>query len=157
MTARTCAAKVTVLSAVALTPALDELIPRHESGGNRLTIVDHTIAELKKRIDGSDTADVIVLSRPILDELQARSKLIKGSIVDIGTSYVAIGVRAPARHFDAGKAESCAPRRPIDLLRRSGEGHRITSQNRAAATSSIELLASPADAAMMRSKGMNPA
>lgn len=96
MTTLTHLAEVKVLSTVALTPALDELVPTYESGGNRLTIVYDTIAELKKRIDGGDTADVIILSRPILDELETRGKLLEGSIVDIGTSYVAVGVRAGA-------------------------------------------------------------
>jgi len=88
------AAEVKVLSTVALTPALDELVPNYESGGNRLTIVYSTIAELKKRIDGGETADVLILSRPVLDGLAAQGKVTEGSIVSIGTSYVAVGVRA---------------------------------------------------------------
>jgi molybdate transport system substrate-binding protein len=95
MTADARTAMVKVLSTVALTPALDELVPTFENGAP-LTIVYDTIAELTKRIDGGETADVIILSRPILDELDARGKLIGGSIVDIGTSYVAVGVRAGA-------------------------------------------------------------
>jgi molybdate transport system substrate-binding protein len=90
----THAVELKVLSTVALTPALDELVPRYESTGNRLTIVYDTIAELKKRIDGGETADVVILSRPILNAFETQGKLVKGSVTDIGASYVAVGVRA---------------------------------------------------------------
>ncbi len=82
------------MSTVGLTPALDELAPKYEAGGNHLTIVFSTIANLKKRIDGGETADVLILSRPLLDDLQAQGKVAKDSVVDVGTSYVAVGVRA---------------------------------------------------------------
>jgi molybdate transport system substrate-binding protein len=88
------AAELKVLSTVALTPALEELVPKYESTGNRLTVVYNTIAELKKRIEGGETADVVILSRPILDAFETQGKLAKGSVVDIGASYVAVGVRA---------------------------------------------------------------
>jgi molybdate transport system substrate-binding protein len=90
------AAELKVMSTVALTPALDELKLGFESSGNHLTIVYSTIAELKKRIDGGETADVMLLSRPILDDLAGQGKVTQGSIVNIGASYVAVGVRAGA-------------------------------------------------------------
>jgi molybdate transport system substrate-binding protein len=90
------AAELKVMSTVALTPALDELAPKYEAGGNHLTIVYSTIANLKKKIDEGETADVLILSRPVLNDLQAQGKVAKDSIVDVGTSYVAVGVRAGA-------------------------------------------------------------
>src|SRR3984885_494998 len=87
-TAGARAAELKVLSTVALTPALDELKPGFESNGNHLTIVYSTIAELKKRIEGGETADVIILSRPILDEFASQGKVAQGSVVTIGASYV---------------------------------------------------------------------
>jgi molybdate transport system substrate-binding protein len=99
------AAELRVLSTVALTPALDELKPRFESNGDRLTIVYNTIAELRKRIEGGETADVIVLSRPILDEFAGQGKIIQGSVVTISASYVAVGVRAGAPIPDISTVE----------------------------------------------------
>ncbi|HET7888893.1 MAG TPA: substrate-binding domain-containing protein [Bradyrhizobium sp.] len=99
------AAELKVMSTVALTPALDELKLGFESNGNRLTIVYSTIAELKKRIDAGETADVIMLSRPVLDELARQGKVTEGSIVNIGMSYVAVGVRAGAPLPDISTAE----------------------------------------------------
>ena len=86
------AAELKVMSTVALTPTLDELAPKFEASGNHLTIVYSTIANLKKKIDEGETADVLILSRPVLNDLQTQGKVAKDSIADVGTSYVAIGV-----------------------------------------------------------------
>jgi len=100
------AAEVKVMSTVALTPTLDELIPKYESSsGNKLMIVYSTIADLKKRIDAGETADLMILSRPVLDDLQTQGKVAQGSIVNVGRSYVAIGVRAGAPQPDISTLE----------------------------------------------------
>lgn len=100
------AAELKVMSTVALTPTLNELIPKYESGtGNKLTVIYSTIAELKKRIDAGETADVMILSRPVLDGLQTQGKVAQGSIVNVGSSYVAIGVRTGAPKPDISTAE----------------------------------------------------
>ena len=230
------AAEIKVMSTVALTPALDELAPKYESSGNHLTIVYDTIAVLKKRIDGGETADVVILSHPILQELEDKGKVAKGSSVDIGASYVAVGVRAGAPLPDIstpeklkaallatksisyadpskGGASGIYIAKVIDRLgitdqmkdktvlvpnAQAGElvargevemgvaqaseiaavpgthvvgplpgdlnsrivfsvGIGSASQNAAAARSLIELLASPAGAAVLKSKGMDPA
>jgi molybdate transport system substrate-binding protein len=91
------AVEITVMSTVALAPTLDEVKAKYEStSGNTLTIVYSVIADLKKRIEAGETADVMILSRPALDDLQSQSKVASGSIVNLGRSYVAIGVRAGA-------------------------------------------------------------
>ena len=100
------AAELKVTSTVALTPTLDELTPKYEkSSGNKLVIVYSTIAELKKRIEAGETADVMVLSRPALNDLQTQGKVSEGSIANVGSSYVAIGIRAGAPKPDISTAE----------------------------------------------------
>ena len=93
------------MSTVALTPALSELTPKFESGGNKLVLVYSTIADLKKRIEAGETADVMILSRPALDDLQTEGKVAQGSIANVGKSYVAVGVRTGAPKPDIGTAE----------------------------------------------------
>jgi molybdate transport system substrate-binding protein len=52
------------------------LTTKYESrSGNKLMIVYSTIADLKKRIDAGETADVMILSCPVHDELQAKGKV----------------------------------------------------------------------------------
>lgn len=100
------AAEIKVMSTVALTPTLAELTPKYEaSSGNKLTIVYSTIADLKKRIDAGETADVMILSRPALEDLQKQGKVAQSSIANVGSSYVAIGVRADAPKPDISTAE----------------------------------------------------
>src|ERR1700722_18504975 len=99
------AAEVTVMSTVALTPAFGELNKKYQTSGNQLNIVFGTIASLKKRIDAGETADVFILSRPVLDDLQTQGKVVQGSIANVGKSYVAIGVRAGAPLPDIGTVE----------------------------------------------------
>jgi molybdate transport system substrate-binding protein len=101
------ATEVKVMSTVALTPALDELTNKYEnSSGNKLVIVYGTIADLKKRIEAGETADVMILSRPALDDLQAQGKVVRGSIANVGSSYVAIGIRAGTPKPDISTAEA---------------------------------------------------
>jgi molybdate transport system substrate-binding protein len=100
------AAELKVMSTVALTPTLDELTPKYEkSSGNKLVIIYSTIAELKKRIEAGETADVMVLSRPALNDLQTQGKVSEGSIANVGSSYVGIGIRAGAPKPDISTAE----------------------------------------------------
>ena len=59
-------AELKVLTSVALTSVLDELAPAFEKAtGNKLAIEYGLAAVLKKRILDGETADVIVLTRPI--------------------------------------------------------------------------------------------
>jgi molybdate transport system substrate-binding protein len=99
------AAEVKVMSTVALTPAFGELTQKYQSSGNQLNIVFGTIASLKKRIDAGETADVMILSRPVLDDLQTQGKIVQGSVANFGKSYVAIGIRVGAVLPDIGTAE----------------------------------------------------
>src|SRR6201999_4255171 len=73
--------------------------------GHHLTIVYDTIATLKKRIDTGETADVVILSHPILQDYENNGRVAKGSSVDIGASYVAVGVRAGSPRPDISTPE----------------------------------------------------
>ncbi|HGM5324764.1 TPA: molybdate ABC transporter substrate-binding protein [Serratia marcescens] len=100
------AGDVSVMSTVAFKPALTRLAEQYQQDtGNTLHMTYGTIAGLKKQIDGGATADVIVLSRPVLDALQEQGKVARGSIVNTGSSYVAIGVRAGASQPDISTVE----------------------------------------------------
>jgi molybdate transport system substrate-binding protein len=68
--------EITVLTLVALTSALDELAPQFERmTGNKLKIGYSLIADVKKRIIAGETADVVILSRPAMDDLRSWTSL----------------------------------------------------------------------------------
>jgi molybdate transport system substrate-binding protein len=89
--------EITVLTSVALTSALDELAVKYErSTGNKLKIGYDLIANVRKRIIAGETADVIMLSRPAMEDLSKQDKFASGSVTDIAGTPVAIGVQAGA-------------------------------------------------------------
>ncbi len=80
------AGELKVMSTVALSATLDDLKLKFESAsGHKVTIVYSVIADLKKRIQDGEKADVMLLSRAALDDLQTQGKVASGSI---GTSPV---------------------------------------------------------------------
>jgi molybdate transport system substrate-binding protein len=101
------AAEIKVLSTVAMSATLDELKPKFEAAtGHKVTIVYSVIADLRKRIQEGETADVMILSRAALDDLQGQGKVLPGSIVNLASSYVAIAVRAGTAKPDIGSADA---------------------------------------------------
>jgi molybdate transport system substrate-binding protein len=99
--------EVTVLTSVALTSALDELAPQFErTTGNKLKIGYSLIADIKKRIIAGETADVVILSRPAMDDLQKQDKFAPDSIVNVVGTPVAVTVRAGAPKPDISSAEA---------------------------------------------------
>src|SRR5215472_15312105 len=78
------AAEIKVLTSVALTSVLNELAPNFEQAtGNKLDIGYSLIADIRKRTLEGETADVIILSRPVMDELQKQDKFGPGGIVNV--------------------------------------------------------------------------
>src|SRR6202035_4712707 len=86
---------------------LDELAPQFErTTGNKLKIGYSLIADIRKRIIAGETADVIILSRPAMDELQKQDKFAPASIVNVAGTAVGVTVRAGAPKPDIGSADA---------------------------------------------------
>lgn len=69
------AAELKVFSTIGVQAALEELTPKFEAAsGHKLTITWSTAAVLMKRIQGGETADVVVLTRQSLDALAKENK-----------------------------------------------------------------------------------
>jgi molybdate transport system substrate-binding protein len=100
-------AEIKVLTSVALTSALDELAPQFERAtGNKLSIGYSLIADIKKRIIAGETADVIILSRPAMEDLQKQDKFAPSGIVNVAGTPVAMAVRAGAPKPDISSADA---------------------------------------------------
>src|SRR3954453_19735917 len=101
------AAEVKVFTSVALTTALDELAPVFErKTGNKLTISYDLAAVQKKRILEGERADVIILTRVMMDDLAGQNKLAPGDIVNVANTPVALAVRAGAPKPDISTADA---------------------------------------------------
>jgi molybdate transport system substrate-binding protein len=101
------AAEIKVLTSVALTSALDQIAPKFEQAtGNKLNIGYSLIADIKKRMLEGETADVIILSRPVMDELDKQGKFASGSIANIVGTPVALAIRAGAPKPDISTVDA---------------------------------------------------
>jgi molybdate transport system substrate-binding protein len=102
------AAEVKVLTSVALTSALDELRPQFERAtGHKLTIGYSLIADIRKRILEGESADVIILSRPVMDELQKQDKFAGGgTITNVAGTAVSVAARAGAPKPDLSSVDT---------------------------------------------------
>jgi molybdate transport system substrate-binding protein len=101
------AAEVKVLTSVALTSALDELAPQFERAtGHKLMIGYSLIADIRKRILEGESADVIILSRPVMDELQKQDKFAGGTFTNVAETAVSVAARAGAPRPDLSSVDA---------------------------------------------------
>lgn len=96
-----------MLSSVALTSVLDEIAPEFEKAtGNKLNMEYGLAADLRKRVLDGEIADVILLTRPMMDELQKQNKLVGKSLVNVAGTPVSVAARADAPKPDISSVES---------------------------------------------------
>jgi molybdate transport system substrate-binding protein len=101
------AAELKVLTSVALTSVLDELAPAFEkAASNKLNIGYSLMADVRRRILNGETADVIILSRPVMDELQTRDKFAANSLVNVAGTPVSVAARNGAPKPDIHSVEA---------------------------------------------------
>ena len=100
------AAEVKVFTSVALKSVLDELAPAYEkASGNKVTIMYGLAADMKKRVLAGEIADVIMLTRAMMEDLQKQNKL-GGELVNVAGTPVAVAARAGAPKPDIGTVEA---------------------------------------------------
>jgi molybdate transport system substrate-binding protein len=88
------AAEIKVLCAVALQPAMDALIPDFEkSSGHKVTIDYGTAGAVANRVQKGDAADIVISAGPLIDQLQAQSKVVADSRVIFAKVGVGVFVR----------------------------------------------------------------
>jgi molybdate transport system substrate-binding protein len=101
------AAELKVLTSVALTSALDELAPVFEkSTGNKLSIDYNLIVAQRKRILDGESADVIILSRAVMEELQKQDKFAASGLVNVAGTPVSVAARAGAPKPDISTVDA---------------------------------------------------
>ena len=94
-------AELSVYSSIGVRSAAEDLFRRFEQSAVhgtavRLVVTWGTAPMLVKRIEGGETADVLILSRAGIDQLKAQGKIMPGSDVTLAGSGVAIAVKAGA-------------------------------------------------------------
>jgi molybdate transport system substrate-binding protein len=101
------AAEIKVFTSVALTAALNEISPIFEQKTGHKLVIDFNLAAVqKKRVVDGDRADVIILTRPMMEDLAKQNKLAPGNLVNVAGTPVALAARAGAPKPDISTVEA---------------------------------------------------
>jgi len=101
------AAEINVLSAVALHPAIDALIPDFEkSSGHKVTVAYGTAGGVAERVQKGESVDLVISAAPRIDQLQAQGKVVAGDRVIIAKVGVGAFVRKGAAKPDISSADA---------------------------------------------------
>lgn len=96
-----------ILSTIGVRSAAEELFRDYEkTSGHKLTVIWGTAPMLVKCVESGETADVLILSRAGLDQLQKQGKVAPYSEVALAGSGVAIAVKAGAPKPDISTPEA---------------------------------------------------
>jgi molybdate transport system substrate-binding protein len=101
------AAEIRLLSASALHPAIDALIPDFEkSSGHKVTVAYGTAGAVADRVQKGEAADIVVTSVPMFDQLQAQGKVVAGDRAIIAKVGVGAFVRKGAAKPDISSTDA---------------------------------------------------
>jgi len=101
------AAEVKVLSANVFTGVLDEHFRDHErTSGNKVIFEYATAGKVRDRIQSGEPADVVIVTRPMIDQLETTGKIVHGTSVDLARSAVALVVRKGASKPDISSSDA---------------------------------------------------
>jgi molybdate transport system substrate-binding protein len=101
------AAEVKVFTSVALTAVFNEISPIFEQKTGHKLIIDFNLAAVqKKRLVEGDRADVIILTRSMMEDLAKEKKLAPGSLVNVAGTPVALAARAGVPKPDISTVEA---------------------------------------------------
>jgi len=101
------AAEVKVFTSVALTAALNEVSPIFEQKTGHKVVIDYNLAAVqKKRLVDGDRADVIILTRSMMEDLAKEKKLAPGDLVNVAGTPVALAARAGVPKPDISTVEA---------------------------------------------------
>jgi molybdate transport system substrate-binding protein len=100
------AADLKILCANGMREVVSELGPQIERAtGHQVAVSFGEAGDLRKRIQGGETVDVVVLPRVVLDQVLSDGKVVDGSIINLAQSSMGIGVRADAPKLDISSAD----------------------------------------------------
>jgi molybdate transport system substrate-binding protein len=101
------AAEVRLLSASALHPVVDALIPDFEkSSGHKVTVAYGTAGAVAERVQKGEAVDLVLSSVPMIDRLKAQGKVVSGDHIIIAKVGVGAFVRKGGAKPDIGSAEA---------------------------------------------------
>ena len=99
--------EIKVLSSGAATAVLPDLVPDFErASGHKVSAAYASTNRIMSRIRDGETADVVILNGPGIEELMKQGRIVPGSRVDLGRTGLGIAVRKGAVKPDIGSVEA---------------------------------------------------
>lgn len=96
-----------VLSANGMRQVMLDLAPKFERAtGHRLNISIDSGGLIVKRVEGGETADVVMINRVGIERLTEMGKVVRGSVTDLAASGVGVAVRRGAPKPDISSPEA---------------------------------------------------
>jgi molybdate transport system substrate-binding protein len=103
----TFAAEIKVISSTGMSTMFKELIPAFErASGHKVSITYDTSNIVLGRIKGGETADLIILTGPVIDDLAKQGKVVAGSRADLARSGIGVAVKTGAPRPDISSVEA---------------------------------------------------
>jgi molybdate transport system substrate-binding protein len=100
------ASEIKVLTAGAYKQVVLALVPNFEKQTGHKVVVDNgTTGQLKKRIEGGEAFDLLVITPAVVDEMIASGKLVAGSHVNLASVGVGVVVKEGAPKPDIGTVD----------------------------------------------------
>lgn len=100
-------AELKVHSSIGVRSAVEGLFADFECRtGHRLEVSWGTAPMVARRIEAGEIADLLILSRAGIVALESQGKIVPDSAISLGSSGVAIGVKAGARKPDISSSEA---------------------------------------------------
>jgi molybdate transport system substrate-binding protein len=100
------AAEVKVLTAGAFKQVVLALVPNYErQTGNHVSVDNGTTGQLKRRIDGGEAFDIVVITPAVVDEMIAGGKVAAGSQVKLASVGIGVVVKEGASKPDIATLE----------------------------------------------------
>jgi molybdate transport system substrate-binding protein len=101
------AAEVKLLSAEVMRHAINELAGEFQhKTGHKLWVSYESARGVTSRIQGGEIADVVIIEKPAVETLSEQGKIVRGSIVSLGRSGLALAVRKGAPKPDISSVDA---------------------------------------------------
>src|SRR5437588_2762224 len=104
------AAEIKVLSGSAIESAMHALIPTFEQSSGHKVVFDFngTIGGMTDRVRHGEPADVVIVSRPQIAQLEIQGRVVPGSLIDIAKVGVGLVVRLGSARPDIDSFDAFA-------------------------------------------------
>src|SRR4051794_34400398 len=100
------AAEVRVLSSNAMTDVMTHLVPDFERAtGHKVLATYEPTSAIMNRVKGGESADVVILLRQSIDDLQKAGKVMPGTEADVAKTSLGIAIREGATKPDISTVE----------------------------------------------------